>query len=307
MSRLTPQRNKNTLRSSIEGWHESDRRWTFPNEISGRTLLLRVLAQRVDFTADALLAYRLGPAAAASRIDLRPSRNRFLPDPFGFRLGRSRHARTSAAGARWSSGSWPASAAAPIRRRSAWRTRLTTRSRLSWKHRQVEALAGRRLDVSESAAELRRLFHEKSAGLAAEADPAAVVVVDVTSARRDARCCLLLDPRSRAWGVAIPAQRCAGDAACGSAARAVFPAFPSNVAVAGSFQSRILSGGESPADAAAGGRIAPRDDDRPKGAAPARARVRAGGRAHRSSAADRAIVDDWRAALDQAMPRLSLI
>lgn len=118
---------------------------------------------------------------------------------------------------------------------------------------------------------------------------------------------LLLDVASRQWSWAIPAQRCARDAACWSASRADFPAFPPTALLAGSFQTRVLAEGEQPADCPP-----PHDGLHfvlvagQRGEPPAIwSFVRAAGRTRHVPAAD-LIVDDLDAAIAQALPRLTL-
>jgi hypothetical protein len=119
---------------------------------------------------------------------------------------------------------------------------------------------------------------------------------------------LLLDAATRQWSSAIPAQRCARDAACWSASRADFPTFPRGALLAGSFQTRVLSAGESPADCPP-----PHDGlhfvlllGRPGGDPPTIwCFVRAGGATRRVAAAD-VVVDDLDATIREALPRLTL-
>lgn len=117
----------------------------------------------------------------------------------------------------------------------------------------------------------------------------------------------MLDRETRQWSSAIPAQRCAKDAACWSASRADFPDFPSAALLAGSFQTRVLADGEQPAD------CPPPHDGLHfvlvagrHGAPPTIwSFIRAAGITRHVPAAD-LIVNDLDAAIDQALPQLTL-
>jgi hypothetical protein len=67
--------------------------------------------------------------------------------------------------------------------------------------------------------------------------------------RRTAGFLLLLDTKHRRWGYGVPRQRSSSDAACWTADRRDFPQLPPEAFLGGTFQSRVLSAGETPADA----------------------------------------------------------
>jgi hypothetical protein len=119
---------------------------------------------------------------------------------------------------------------------------------------------------------------------------------------------LLLEPHKRAWRPAIPAQRCARDAACWSLRRDDLPAPELEVVLAGSFQTRVLAAGEDPAAAPP-----PHDgvhlvlDIGPSGrASTIRSFLRAGGQTRQVSP-EAIMFDDWKEALAHAMPRIKLV
>jgi hypothetical protein len=119
---------------------------------------------------------------------------------------------------------------------------------------------------------------------------------------------LLLDLPSRQWAAAIPAQHCSKHASCWSAAKADFPQFPPNSVLAGSYQSRILCSGEEPSDCPP-----PHDGlhfvqmlDSHSQAQVIWSFIRAQNQT-RSVDGSSVILDDWAAAIDQAMPRLTLL
>lgn len=119
---------------------------------------------------------------------------------------------------------------------------------------------------------------------------------------------LLLNVKLLQWSTAIPAQRCSPTASCWSAALADFPDFPPGNVLAGSFQTRVLNSGEEPIDCPPPSqglhfvqRLGP--DVKPQ---PIWSFVRAGDQTIAVDGCD-VIFDDWSAALDQAMPRLTIL
>jgi hypothetical protein len=130
---------------------------------------------------------------------------------------------------------------------------------------------------------------------------------------------LLLHPARASWAMAVPAQRCGREAACWSASVADFPWYPPGAVLAGSFQTRVLAPGEAPGDCPpphdgchfvlvlphrAGGATAASVPGAPT--AGIWCFVRAGG-VTRLVPADDVLYDDWRATIEQAMPRLRLV
>lgn len=70
--------------------------------------------------------------------------------------------------------------------------------------------------------------------------------------KRTGRCVaavLLLDPASGEWRIAIPHQRCSREASCWVIRSDDFSAVSRTACIGGSFQVRVLSPGEQPADA----------------------------------------------------------
>ncbi len=118
---------------------------------------------------------------------------------------------------------------------------------------------------------------------------------------------LLLDTDCKQWSMVVPAQRCDRDASCWSASRKDFPDFPRNTLLAGSFQSRLLSSGEEPADCPPPHdglhlvSIVGRKDEPPT----VWCFVRAGCRTRLVRAVD-LIADDWENVIVQALPRITL-
>ena len=123
---------------------------------------------------------------------------------------------------------------------------------------------------------------------------------------------LMLDVRTRGWAMALPAQRCGRDAACWSTARADYPQFPETAVLCGTFQSRILAPGEDPADAvppAAGLHFVlslPGTAEVQPGRVYCFVRTDAAAGSTRLVPAADVILDDWAAALEQALPRVTL-
>lgn len=123
---------------------------------------------------------------------------------------------------------------------------------------------------------------------------------------------LLLDIQSCGWAMALPAQRCGRDAACWSTLRSDFPQFPDTAVLCGTFQSRVLAEGEDPADA-----VPPIPGLHLVLSLPGTVEVQPGrvycfvrtdavaGSTRLVPAAD-VIFDDWAAALEQALPRLTM-
>jgi hypothetical protein len=119
---------------------------------------------------------------------------------------------------------------------------------------------------------------------------------------------LLFDVQTREWSVAIPAQRCGKTASCWSAARADFPAFPPHAVLGGSFQTRVLAGGEEPSDCPPphdGIHLVQRAGPEPS-PQPVWCLARRGGRTFTVEPED-VLFDDVELALHQATPRLTLL
>lgn len=119
---------------------------------------------------------------------------------------------------------------------------------------------------------------------------------------------LLLNVKSLQWSTAIPAQRCSPTASCWSAALADFPDFPPDTVLAGSFQTRVLSSGEEPIDCPPPSQglhfvQSVRPDLKPQAIW---SFVRVGDQTVAVDGCD-VIFDDWSAALDQAMARLTIL
>jgi hypothetical protein len=119
---------------------------------------------------------------------------------------------------------------------------------------------------------------------------------------------LLLNVRTREWTAAIPSQRCSKSASCWSAALADFPSFPPETILAGSFQTRLLGGGEEPADCPPphdGIHLVQQAGPEPI-PQPVWCLARAGGRTFDVKPHD-VLFDDIDAALQQAAPRLTVL
>jgi hypothetical protein len=128
--------------------------------------------------------------------------------------------------------------------------------------------------------------------------------------RRCAAALLLLGGAARRWGMTIPPQRCSRDSACwstrieDSSGDAAGPA--GDGLLAGTFQTRVLTRGEDPADAPP-----PHDGLHfvhmlGEGEPAIHCFVRAGGVCSAVSAAD-VLMDDWDYMLEQSLPRMQLL
>ncbi len=125
--------------------------------------------------------------------------------------------------------------------------------------------------------------------------------------RRHGRCVgalLLLDGRAREWSFRIPAQRCGRTASCWSALARDVHQTSGGVLLAGTYQSRVLDGGEDVADA-----VPPCDGVHLVHViSPQRQSiwtfVRAEGVTRRVPAED-VVFDDLEAALQECLPRLT--
>jgi hypothetical protein len=130
--------------------------------------------------------------------------------------------------------------------------------------------------------------------------------------RRCVAMVLMLDLKTRGWAMALPAQRCGRDAACWSTLRADFPQFPDTAVLCGTFQSRVLAAGEDPADAVPpvpGLHFVlslPGTAEMQPGRVYCFVRTGAAAGSTRLVPADDVILDDWAAALEQALPRLTM-
>jgi hypothetical protein len=119
---------------------------------------------------------------------------------------------------------------------------------------------------------------------------------------------LLLDVRTHEWTAAIPAQRCAKSASCWSAALADFTSFPPETVLGGSFQTRVLSRGEEPADCPPphdGIHLVQRAGPEPSPHS-VWCLARAGGSTFTVEPRD-VLFDDVAVALEQAAPRLAVL
>ena len=133
--------------------------------------------------------------------------------------------------------------------------------------------------------------------------------------RRHGRCVavlLLMDPATRRWSFRVPAQRCGPAASCWSASAADVPrrARGGGPLLAGSYQTRLLAGGEAPGHAPPPHdgvhvvhQVGPAGGPGPQSVS---VFLTAGGRM-RPVAAEEVLLDDLEAGLEECLPRLTFM
>jgi hypothetical protein len=118
---------------------------------------------------------------------------------------------------------------------------------------------------------------------------------------------LLLGTRCGRWTLRLPQQRCGPDAACWTASADNLSGPPSDLRLAGSYQTRVLAPGEQAIETvpALDGVHLVQVIEPARGTGPLWVFVRSAGRV-RDVRPDRVVGDDLAEAIDEAMPRLRL-